>query len=196
MAQRLATEYTNVTLTLTKEELAQFIRLFRMNNARVEEHELDHGDYEITLFDQHDQVQLIFEKHDEKYHLSGSCFFRDRSLAELMRKAMASFKGEAVVYRIFQSFIVEYCYEYGTIKSIREINDFGTDPIFENNDFSLYLQKIFANQEVEHKISHLRKSIDHLLDQRLQYQGKSQCKLEEIDHNLNLHAKNLHQLEA
>ncbi len=196
MAQRLATEYKNVSLTLSKEELTEFIRLFRMNNARVEEKVLDHGEHEITLYGQNDQVNLIFEEYGPNYRLSGNCLFKDRSLAELMRKAMASFKGEAVVYRIFQSFIIEYCYELGTIKSIRELNDLQNNYIFENNDFSFYLQKIFANKEVENEITDLRNSIDKLLDKRFNYQSISNSKVDHIDKKLNHHAVRLNHLEA
>lgn len=196
MAQRLATEYKNVTLSLTKEELAEFVRLFRMNNARIEEKVLDYGDYEITLYDQTNQVNLIFEECGDHYLLTGDCLFRDRALADLMRKAMASFKGEAVVYRIFQSFVVEYCYEFGTIKSIRELNNSEQNLIFENNDFSFYLQKIFANQELEKEISQIRNTVDALLDQRLSYQSNTSNKVELIDLKLNRHAKRLNQLEA
>lgn len=196
MAQRLATEYKNVTLSLTKEELAEFVRLFRMNNARIEEKVLDYGDYEITLYDQSNQVNLIFEECGDHYLLTGDCLFRDRALADLMRKAMASFKGEAVVYRIFQSFVVEYCYEFGTIKSIRELNNSEQNLIFENNDFSFYLQKIFANQELEKEISQIRNTVDALLDQRLSYQSNTSNKVELIDLKLNRHAKRLNQLEA
>lgn len=196
MAQRLATEYKNVTLILSKEELAEFIRLFRLNNAHIEERVLEIGDIEIIIFDQGEQVHLLFELQEGQYQLKGDCLFRDRRLADLMRSAMASYRGEAVVYRIFQSFVVEYCYEFGTIKSIREINNLEQNMIFENQDFSYILQKIFANKTVEKEIDQLRNSIDTLLDQRNHCKDSYDDKILQIDNDLNSHAQKLNRLEA
>jgi len=194
MAQRLATEYKKVSLTLKKGQLTDFIRLFREMNARIEEKVLDNGDYEITLYDYNDQVRLTFENHGEYYFLCGHCLFKDRNLAETMRKAMTAFKGEAVVDRIFSSFKVEYRYEHGTIQSIREINDKEERLIYTNTDFSIQLQKIFANDEVEREIMQIKEKIDFLLDQRLE--KNDHLNLDHIDRRLSKYVKRLKQLEV
>ncbi len=197
MAQRLATEYKNVTLTLTKDQVTEFFRLFRVNNARIEEKVLDSGDYEMSLDDQINQLNFTMTQSTEAYIVNGDCIFKDRALAEIMRKAMATYRGEATVYRIFHNFIVEYCYEFGTVASIRELNACsGDNLIFENMDFSFTLQKIFANKAVEQEIVGLRDHVDHLLDQRNTVKQSDLTYVQRIDHRLDDHSKRLNQLEA
>lgn len=193
MAQRLATEYKKVSLTLNKGQLAEFIRLFRLQKARIEEKVLENGDIDITLFDKSEEIHLTFERSGDLYLLTGHCTFKDRNLAETMRKAIASFKGEGIVHRIFSSFKIEYRYEQGTVLSIREINDQEERMIFENTDFSFHMQRMLANNDVENEINHIRRRVDELLDQRLQMDRRN---IDDIDRRLLRYAKRLNQLEA
>lgn len=196
MAQRLATEYKNVTLSLSKDQVTQFFRLFRVNNARIEEKVLDNGDIEVSLLDERNQFNLTIAQSDGSYTITGNGMFKDRAFAEVMRKAMLEFKGKAIVYRIFQSFIIEYCYELGTVASIRELNGDENNIIFENTDFSFTLQKIYANKSVEKEISSLRQRVDQLLDQRNTVADNGSTHVQRIDQHLHKHSRRLNQLEA
>lgn len=193
MSRRLATEYKNIVLTLNEAQWSSFLSQMR-NHALVNEKIISDDELELSMESDQDHFLLHVNFDGNCYHISGNGFFQSRDLSELLRRLMAESKGEALVHRIFQSFIIEYSYELGTVSSIRELQGESKDLIFENHDLSFTLQKIFHNQQVEHEISQIRDCVDYLLDERNRVVCKE--KLHEIDQRLLMHVKRLEQLEA
>lgn len=193
MSRRLATEYKNIVLSLNEAQWTSFLQQLRQH-IRVTEKVIAEGEMKLSL--ESDQDHFIFHASfdGDCYHLSGNGILQSRDLSELLRKLMAESKGEALVHRIFQSFIIEYNYEFGTVASIRELQGENQDVIFENRDLSFTLQKIFHNQQVEQEITQLKDHVNDLLDERNLVDSKE--RIQEIDQRLLVHAKRLQQLEA
>jgi 3-polyprenyl-4-hydroxybenzoate decarboxylase len=55
----------------------------------------------------------------------------DRSMVEAMRQALATFKGHAIVNRVYEQFTLSYHYEHGAVVRIVEQNDEREKMIFE-----------------------------------------------------------------
>ncbi|MBE3553489.1 MAG: hypothetical protein IMW85_00425 [Thermicanus sp.] len=197
MLKRIATEYKRVSLWLEEEELQELVELLHGEEIRLHEQVLENGDLEFMLCRGADEIRLLLEKKEGKYHLSSSCVVRDRTLTDVMRKVTAHFKGEALVYRLYPTFKVEYQYERGQVLAIREIADGNEKLIFENRDFSFILERIMENKAVEQEIAEVRGRVDHLLDERNRVNPLQEPdQIVAIDNQLSLSSKRLFELEA
>lgn len=195
MLKRIATEYKQVSLWLEEKELHEMMELLHGEGISLKERVLENGDLELILSRGADEVHLSLEKKGERYHLHTSCVLKDRMLVNLMRKVMAHFKGEALVYRLYPTFKVEYRYEKGKVLAIREIADGAEKLIFENRDFAFLLERIMEDRTVEKEIAEIRVRVDHLLDER----NRLFCepdRIPAIDRMLACYAKRLFELEA
>ncbi|MCI3923593.1 non-ribosomal peptide synthetase module [Paenibacillus sp. TRM 82003] len=168
MAQRLATEYVKTCLVLAEAEWSQFLQLFRSNNLMFKVKILENGDHEIAIENASgaEGLVLTFERRLGKYVLEGSCRFTDMKLANALRKAVAQFKGDAVVNRIYEFHTVEYRYRSGTVVRITERTKLGERLVFEHKDTVGELMQTFRSASVEAQIQVVRIEINELLDRR------------------------------
>src|SRR4051812_18975988 len=98
MAQRLATEYVKTCLHLTEAEMSSFLELLTMNQVNPRVKVTENGSQEIAFQDDAgEEVCLSFERKGGYYECVGSCRVSNPKLANLMRKAVAEFKGDAIV---------------------------------------------------------------------------------------------------
>lgn len=196
MLKRIATEYKHVNLWLDEKELYEMMELLHGEGISLKERVLENGDLELILSRGADEIHLSLEKKGERYHLhTSSCVLQDRMLVNLMRKVMAHFKGEALVYRLYPTFKVEYRYEKGKVLAIREIADGAEKLIFENRDFAFLLERIMEDRTVEKEIAEIRVRVDHLLDERNRLLSEPD-RIPSIDRMLTRYAKRLFELEA
>jgi hypothetical protein len=188
MAQRLATEYIKAFLQLSKVQLDQFIEMFTKhhNDLIVEEK----SDSTILIFqDDGEKVTLSFKKVGLNYICQHSYRIRNHALANLMRKVMATFKGDAIVNRIYSNFVMVYYYNHGSVVRIKEVKDSNERLIYEYKNSALELQNLFEQMEVEETISSVQESINQLLDfrnrtDRLEEQIEIDQKLKTYSHQL------------
>ncbi|WP_248927440.1 non-ribosomal peptide synthetase module [Paenibacillus hamazuiensis] len=167
MAMRLATEYVKTRMQLTEEQFAEFIQMFVNHQASLQVKVLENGNHEVVLQDDAGQdVILSFERKWNYYVLQGSCRITNMNLVNLMRKAVSSFKGSAIVHRIYSSYTMVYQYERGTVVKITEMRDTGQKVIYEYRDTAGELQQLFQKDAVEQEIGMIQEQIDGLLDLR------------------------------
>lgn len=185
MAQRLATKYENISFSLSPKELNRFIQSFKLAHIPYDEYVQENRDYVLILDDQGEQIILTFHYDGDVYRYHGTCTLKDRQLAELMRKAMRTYKGDAIMKRVYQSYNVEYKYNHGHVMLIREVNAEAERIIYENKDFNQILETIMTNKEVEAEIEDLYVEVDQLLDLRLKAQqtGKETTEIDTLLHD-------------
>lgn len=193
MAQRIATEYKQIELELTNQQLQAFINFFKAKNFPTEVRVFDNGDTEFILFDKGSEIPLAFRNIGYLFHYEGSYVIKDTELASTMQKAVHDFKGHALVHRIYDNYVMEYHYQYGNVTKIIERNGSGSRLVFEYNDPALHLSLLFAEQGVEDEIAWIKLHIDMLLDQRTKAQG---AMLRFIDEKLRELTKELFIAEA
>ncbi|MFD2612546.1 non-ribosomal peptide synthetase module [Paenibacillus gansuensis] len=167
MAQRLATVYVKTSLILTEAEMSKFTQLFAEQQMNLQVKVLDNGNQELALED--DAAQdciLTFERVGNRYRFSGSCRITNPKLANAMRKAVAQFKGDAIVHRIYTGYTMVYHYEQGTAVQIIECKDGSEKLVYEYKDTLGSLQKLFDRIDVEAAIQVTHIEINDLLDER------------------------------
>jgi hypothetical protein len=193
MAQRIATEYKQIQLELTNQQLQAFINFFKAKNFPTEVRVFDNGDTEFILFDKGSEIPLAFRNIGYLFHYEGSYVIKDTELASTMQKAVHDFKGHALVHRIYDNYVMEYHYQYGNVTKIIERKSSGSRLVFEYNDPALHLSLLFAEQGVEDEIAWIKLQIDMLLDQRTRAKG---VMLRSIDEKLRELTKELFIAEA
>lgn len=168
MAQRLATEYVKTCLKLSEAEMTDFIRMFEGYKATLQVMVLDNGSQNVVLHDDAsgEEVVLTFERTTDGYVCEGSCKLSSPNLANLMRKAVSKFKGDAIVNRVYSHFTMVYHYQQGSVVKIMESKGAVSKVVFERKDSIGQLERLFQSKEAEHEIQTIYREINQLLDLR------------------------------
>lgn len=198
MAQRLATNYAKAYFTMSEEELAQFVSLFANEHVSVDVKVCDNGDRDVILSDRSGEIQLNFLRTGNRYSCDSSYLIRDRQLAEAMRKAMKTFRGQGIVHRIYDGFTMVYHYDQGSVISIRELTGDEELSVFENTAsyVSQELEQLFQQMGSEQEIESIRQETDRWLDLRNWARRSAPEKLTAIDERLSALSKRLFELEV
>ncbi|WP_256756727.1 non-ribosomal peptide synthetase module [Cohnella sp. WQ 127256] len=196
MAQRVATEYVNASLTLTEAEMPRLISLCEIQQLRLQVFVLDNGNQEVVLEDDvcGESIRLTFERLNGDYRCKLTCRVIHPRLTDALRKIISSFKGDAVVNRIYPSYTIVYYYIRGNVARIVENKGVLQRTIFEHKDTVGKLQSQFALFSIEEEINRLRGSVNELLDMR--NQTKEPGLIAEIDQGLKNQSRLLFALEA
>ncbi|GAC41408.1 hypothetical protein [Paenibacillus popilliae] len=193
MARRLATEYVKASLQLTEAQLTRFLQSLALHSVGVKV--LENGNQEVVLEDgQGDEITFLFEKQGNRYVCVTSCRLVHPKLTQVMHKLVATFRGEAVVNRIFAGFTMTYYYEDGAVHKIEERKQQESRIIYEHKDSVHNLQKMFQKNSAEQHIDSLQKQVNMLLDER--NQAHSTEFIQHIDAQLSRLAHQLFILEA
>lgn len=198
MAQRLATNYAKAYFTMSEEELAQFVSLFANEHISVDVQVCENGDREVILTDKSGEIQLNFLRTDNGYSCDSSYLIRDLQLANVMRKAMKTFRGRGIVHRIYEGFTMVYHYDQGSVVSIRELSGDEETTVFENTAayVSQELESLFRQTGGERQVEEIRQETDRWLDLRNWARRAAPEKLGAIDKRLAELAQRLFELEA
>lgn len=196
MAQRIATEYVNASLQLTPEEMAGFVRFFEDQHVRHQVRVLENGNHEMVLEDDagREEVRLTFERQQDRFIGSLSCRIIHPKLTNAMRKAVAAFRGDAVVNRIYPSYTMTYHYVQGNVRKIVEQKSNEANVIFEFKNTIGQIETAYRAMNIEQEIQAVQGAIDQLLDLRNQSGDREQIRL--IDERLTSYTKQLFMLEA
>ncbi|MFC5529301.1 non-ribosomal peptide synthetase module [Cohnella yongneupensis] len=196
MAQRVATEYVNASLTLTEAEMPRLISLCEIQQLRLQVFVLENANQEVVLEDDAggESIRLTFERSNGQYRCSLTCRVVQPKLTNALRKLVSSFKGDAVVNRIYPGFTMVYHYIQGAVVRIVESSGNSLRTVFEHRDTLGTLEAQFKLFSVEEEINRLRGSVNELLDIRNQTQDARQ--IAEIDVMLKYHSRMLFTLEA
>lgn len=194
MAQRLATEYVNMTLQMRDFQMDQFLltagSCYITHRIKV----LGGGQQEIVLeADGGEAVHLSVERRGGMHICTVSCRIVNPHLNNAVRKLFITYKGTGTVNRIYQGFTMSYYYESGSVRRILELTPGGSNLIYQHKHSLTEMMKLFKSDAIEREIEALRYEIDHLLDDRLT--AGSEDKLNEIDGQLAAAARRLFQLE-
>jgi hypothetical protein len=195
MAHRLATEYVKTCLQLTEDELQQFVSMFVNEQATLQVKVLENGNQEVMLQDDGGlEIVLPFERSSGRYVCEGSCILTNHKLVNAMRKAVARFKGSAVVKRIYTGYTMIYHYEQGAVRKIIELKDGREQVVYEYKDTVGMLERLFRSRNVEMEIERTYMQINQLLDLRNELRGMNLHA--HIDERLQHLTKRLFALEA
>jgi hypothetical protein len=195
MAQRLATEYVNATLTLSEVQMDQFLRAAEdpFVNSRIRV--LGNGGHEIVLEDAAgEEVHLPFDRKKGMYVCELTCRLVNQPLTNMIRKLFVRFKGEGIVNRVYHGFTMIYTYHQGSVRRIIEKTDSGYRLVYEYKNTLQELQNKFLTRDVEREISRIYDEINSLLDLRIQ--TRDQERIGEIDKGLRMLSTALFTLEA
>ncbi|CAM4362087.1 non-ribosomal peptide synthetase module [Paenibacillus tarimensis] len=196
MAQRLATEYVKACLQLTAQEMAKFVRFMGDQNVRMKVRVLENGNHELALVDEaaSEEIRLTFERHEELFVCVLSCRLVHQKLTNAMRKAVSTFRGDAIVNRIYPNYTMVYHYKKGAVQKIEEHAAGETRTVFELKDTLGQLERVFHNRQIEFEIERIQSAINELLD--LRNQSKNPAEISDIDARLKQHTQKLFILEA
>lgn len=196
MAGRIATEYVNAVLTLPEAEMPRLIAFCRTQQLRLQVFVLDNGNQEVVLEDEAggESLRLNFERFGGGYRCSLTCRVVKPNLTNTLRKMVSSFKGDAVVNRIYNGFTMVYHYMQGSVVRIAECKDGAVRTVYEWRDPLGRLEAQFKLCSVEEEIASLRQSVNDLLDRRNRTQDEAEKS--EIDERLKYHSRMLFILEA
>jgi hypothetical protein len=193
MAQRLATAYVKTCLQLSEADMTQLIHLFAEHHVQLQVKVTENGSQEMVFHDDSGkEIVLTFEKELDQYVCKGSCRLASPRLANVMRKAVSQFRGDAVVHRIYDGFTMEYQYARGTVVKISELRDGLENIIYEYKDTLGLLEALFRRTNVEEEIQAIYRRIDVLLDLR----NQAQTGYLDIDSELSFMQRRLFELEA
>lgn len=195
MARRLATEYVKASIQLTEAQLTRFLQSLALQCTVWRVKVLENGNQEVVLEDgQGDEITFLFEKQGNRYVCVTSCRLVHPKLTQVMHKLVATFRGEAVVNRIFYGFTMTYYYEDGAVRKIVEHKQGQSRVVFEHKDTVRSLQKLYSNDSVELRIATVQSHINVLLDER--NRSRKPETLHHIDSELSRMAHQLFMLEA
>ncbi|MBN2984868.1 MULTISPECIES: non-ribosomal peptide synthetase module [Cohnella] len=196
MAQRVATEYVNASLTLSEAEMPVFFALCEAQQLRMQVFVLDNGNHEVVLEDgdSGETIRLTFERSNGKFTCVLSCKVVKPKLTNALRKLVSTFKGDAVVNRIYSSFTMVYHYMKGMVVRIVECKGNELKTVFEHRDTLGWLEEQFKRLTVEEEIRIVRQAVNELLDRRNQATGLAE--ISDIDERLRHHSQVLFALEA
>jgi len=196
MAKRLATEYVNAKLQLTKDEMARFVRMFEEQQIHQQVLVLDNGSQELVLEDVagKEEVRMTFERQHGFYVCMLTCRLVGPRLTNAMRKAVSAFKGSAIVNRIYSNYTMIYHYNNGFVNRIIERTANGERLVFQYKDTVGELERIFRSRLVEREIGLINHGVNELLD--LRNQTANADEIMRIDERLAQLTKQLFVLEA
>lgn len=198
MARRLETVYVKTCLKLTEAELLEFIDLFAVQNQwmSLQVKVYDNGNQEVVIqdFDSKDCIKLQFERKDHAFVLTEPCRFINVKLANLMRKALCQYKGDALVHRVYPDCVMEYHYMQGSVIKIVELKDGEQHLVYEYKNRLGKLEQQYLMLQAEAEIQVLKFEVDRLLDMR--YGEDNSEAIQKIDSKLQEAAKQLFLLEA
>ncbi|WP_027092076.1 hypothetical protein [Cohnella thermotolerans] len=195
MAKRIATEYVSANFKVTEAEMPILISLCEAQQLRLQVFVLDNGNHEVVLQDEAGEaVRLRFERSREGYVCDLSCRVVQLNLTNALRTLVATFKGDAVVNRIYQGFTMVYHYLEGKVIRIVESKGDQLRTVFEHRDTLGELEAQFKRRSVEEEIGILRRAVNELLDLRNQTAHPEQ--IADIDERLKHHSRLLFALEA
>lgn len=196
MAQRVATEYVNASLLLPESEMPRLISLCEVQQVKMQVFVLDNGNQEVVLGDDAggETIRLTFERMNGQYRCVLTCRVVQPILNNALRKLVSSFKGDAVVNRIYPGFTMIYHYIRGAVVRIVECSGDNLRTVFEHRDTVGTLEAQFKLFSVEDEIARLRGAVNELLDIRNQTRDARQ--IGEIDEKLKYHSRMLFALEA
>lgn len=195
MAKRLATEYVKTCLVLTESEMFKFVQLFADHQVQLQVKVYENGSQDVVFQDgSEDEVVLSFERTECKYLFTGTCRLNNPNLVNSMRKAVAEFKGSAIVNRIYSSYTMIYHYNRGAVIRIIELKNNVEKMIYEYKDTLEQLKLLFLNQDVEDEIRSIHGQINEMLDLRIL--SKEAAFVSRIDSQLQLLSHRLFTLEA
>lgn len=195
MAQRLATEYVKASLTLSEADMDELEKMLAKSGLVFQVKVFENGNHQLTFHDETGQDTILnFERRNDKYISEGSYRINTLPLANLMRKAVSVFKGDAIVNRIYSNFTMVYYYERGTVVKIVEMNEHYQKVIYEFKNSVRRLEQLFRQRQVEDEIMRIREEINALLDRRLH--TRDEAGRREIDEQLTRLTYRLFVLEA
>lgn len=196
MARRVATEYVNASLTLTETEMPRLISMCEIQQLRLQVFVMDNGNQEVVLEEDAggESIRMTFERANGQYRCVLTCRVVQPKLTNALRKLVSSFKGDAVVNRIYEGFTMIYHYIQGQVARIVESNGELLRTVFEHRDTLGRLESQFNLYSVEEEINRLRGAVNELLDVR--NQTKETELIAEIDQRLKYHSRMLFSLEA
>ena len=172
MPQRAATEYVYARLSLVKAEMPRFVALCDETRVRLMIRVLEGGDRELVLSDEvgGESVRLTFVGSGNRYTCLLSCRITKPGLVQALNRALAAFRGDAVVNRIYRGFVITYHYLDGKIARIVENREGSPNVIYERRLPGMptpeTLEAVFRMRTVEERIARLRSEVDELLDRR------------------------------
>ena len=196
MAQRVATEYVNVNLTVPTAEMPQLIAICGAGQLRLQVFVLDNGNQEVVLEDAAggESVRMTFERSEGNYRCRLNCRVVQPKLTNALRKMVSVFKGDAVVNRIYVGFTMVYHYMQGAVVRIAECKDGQIRTVYEYRDSLGRMEAQFKLCSVEEEIGRIKQSVNELLDRRNRTaEAEEVC---EIDERLKYHSRLLFVLEA
>jgi hypothetical protein len=196
MAQRLATEYVKAKLQLSAEEMSRFTQFFEDQSIRYGVKVLENGNQEVILEDVtgREEIRFVFELQDHVYVCKLSCRIVQLGLTNAMRKAVAAFRGDAIVNRIYSTYTMIYHYEDGKVRRIVESTSEGNRIVFEYKDTRGELERHYRSNFVEKEIMFVQSAINELLD--LRNQSNDDVQIAEIDERLRQATHQLFVMEA
>lgn len=195
MAQRLATEYVKASLVLTEKELTRMEHWFaEQGTARLLVQTDLCGRKLVFRQEAGEQVTFHFKRTSDKFKCEGSYRLHTLPMADVMRKAVSLFKGDAIVNRIYANFTMVYIYERGAVVKIVESQGRNQRVIYDYHNLAGRLERLFAQNRIEREIAGARQEINALLDRRLL--AKEDGELAAIDRELSEWQHRLFVLEA
>jgi hypothetical protein len=196
MAKRLATEYVKTCLRLSESELNSLIELMAKRQVIEKVKVLENGNQEIVFHDDDTGSQIVFsfERIHGKYMTCSTCKVVNRNLTDALRQAVARFKGDAVVHRVYEGFTMIYTYENGAVVKIDEWQNGILKNVYQQRNTLDSLEQTFCINYVEEEIRRIRLQIDEMLDWRLT--SGDQSIREHIDRQLTKLTHRLFVLEA
>lgn len=211
MAHRLATEYIESRLEISKQEIMKLLEILRMNGITYDV--VGENDDIRAIHVQKDQDHMLFTfvLEQDRYVFEGSFRLKQREMVNAMREIVAQFKGNAIVKRIYDHFSISYHYEFGTVVKIVEHGQERDQMIFERkhqhgeyvqtNDRETSTQRqletLFLRTDVEHRIEEIRSEIDQFLDIRNRLKtSQVRVQRDAIDKRLRALSRKLLVLEA
>lgn len=196
MAKRLATEYVNASLQLTEDEMVRFVQLFEELQIHQQVLVLDNGNQDLVLEDvaEKEVIRLTFERQNGVYVCQLNCRIVGLRLTNAMRKAVAAFRGNAIVNRIYSTYTMIYFYNKGSVHRIVERTTNGDRLVFQYKDTAGELERVYQSRLVEREIGLINHGVNELLD--LRNQSKDAEEITKIDERLKQLTKQLFMLEA
>jgi hypothetical protein len=196
MAQRIATEYVQAKLQLTRDEMTRFLRFFDEQQVRLGIKVLDNGSQEVVLEDSagREEIRFVFQQDGGRFICEWSCRITNVALTNVLRKAVSAFKGDAVVNRIYSHYTMSYQYVSGAVHRITEQTAKGSRIVYQFKDTIGELERAYRLQSVEGEIQWIQLAVNDLLDRRIG--AASEAEKQEIDFSLKRFSDRLFVLEA
>jgi hypothetical protein len=173
----------------------KFVQIFADHQVQLQVKVYENGNQDVVIQDvNNDEIVLSFERMDCKYVFTGSCRINNLNLVNVMRKAVAEFKGSALVNRIYSGYTMVYQYSFGAVMKITELKDSVEKVIYEYKDTVEQLKLLFLKHDVEEEIKTVYKQINEILD--LRNVSMESTFIPQIDQRLQLLTHRLFTLEA